>query len=212
MADARVLRPTRAEVNLGALRRNVTLLAQRAAPAELWVVVKADAYGHRAAQCAAVVVQAGARGLCVALAQEGVALREAGITVPILVLSEQSPAAAELLVAHDLTCVVYNEHYVAALADAARRAARQIKVHLKIDTGMHRVGAEPEHAKSVVSRVIEHSDALRLTGVYTHFAAADFPERPHHRAPGIPHARSPRRNRTPLPWRGCRLRCPRALR
>lgn len=174
MADARVLRPTRAEVNLGALRRNVTLLAQRAAPAELWVVVKADAYGHGAAQCAAIVVQAGARGLCVALAQEGVALREAGITVPILVLSEQSPAAAELLVAHDLTCVVYNEHYVAALADAARRAARQVKVHLKIDTGMHRAGVDSSGAVSL-ARTIVSSSGLLLDGVMTHLATADDP-------------------------------------
>ncbi|NDD18382.1 MAG: hypothetical protein EB104_05760 [Acidimicrobiia bacterium] len=87
--------------------------------------------GGRARQALA----AGARGLCVALVQEAVELREAGITSQIMVLSEQSPHAADLLVAHDLTCVVYNQHYIAALSAAATRAQRQVKVHLKIDTG-----------------------------------------------------------------------------
>jgi len=176
-AAARALRPTRAEVNLAALRRNVARLVTLAAPAELWVVVKADAYGHGALQCAPQVLAAGASGLCVALAQEAVALREAGVTAPLMVLSEQSPAAADLLVAHDVTCVVYNEHYVTALSAAATRAKRQVKVHLKIDTGMHRAGVDPSRAVERTRQIVS-SAGLELEGVMTHLATADDPQHP----------------------------------
>ena len=176
-AAARALRPTRAEVNLAALRRNVARLTELAAPAELWVVVKADAYGHGALQCAPQALAAGARGLCVALVQEAVELREAGITSHIMVLSEQSPDATDLLVAHDVTCVVYNDHYIAALSAAATRAQRQVKVHLKIDTGMHRAGVDPSQAVERARQIVA-APGLVLEGVMTHLATADDPHHP----------------------------------
>ena len=176
-AAARALRPTRAEVNLAALRRNVNRLTELAAPAELWVVVKANAYGHGALQCARQALAAGARGLCVALVQEAVELREAGITSQIMVLSEQSPHAADLLVAHDLTCVVYNQHYIAALSAAATRAQRQVKVHLKIDTGMHRAGVDPAQAVELARHIVT-APGVVFEGVMTHLATADDPHHP----------------------------------
>ncbi|MDP4834680.1 MAG: alanine racemase, partial [Ilumatobacteraceae bacterium] len=119
--DAAMLatRATRATIDLAALRHNVAVLAEQAGTLQLWAVVKANAYGHGAVQCAQAALAAGAHGLCVALTQEAVELRTAGIDAPIMVLSEQPVSDAPILVAHRVVCVAYNEHYIAALASAA---------------------------------------------------------------------------------------------
>ena len=153
----------------------MTVLARRVAPAQPWVVVKADGYGHGAAPVALAALGAGATGLCVALAAEGVALRAAGIEAPILVLSEQPPELAPLLVAHGLAATVYTAAGVDALAGAAGRAPHP--VHLKLDTGMHRVGARPADAAALVARIAS-APGLRLAGVFTHLAMADEPDLP----------------------------------
>jgi alanine racemase len=182
MVDTTMLaaRATRATINLAALRHNVAVLAEQAGTAQLWAVVKANAYGHGAVQCAQAALAAGAHGLCVALTQEAVELRTAGIDAPIMVLSEQPVADAPILVAHRVVCVGYNEHYIAALASAAlaNAAATQAErtlVHLKIDTGMHRVGVAPAAAVAR-AQMIAHSKHLVLDGVMTHLATADDPE------------------------------------
>ncbi len=149
------------------------------APAGLWAVVKADAYGHGAVPVSRAALDAGVEGLCVAITSEGIELRDAGITAPILLFSEQPDTELPAIVANRLIPTVYRVDHVDALARCVRESSTHaLDVHVKIDTGMHRVGAEPEHAKLVVSRVIEHSDALRLAGIYTHFAAADIPDHP----------------------------------
>ena len=182
MVDTTMLaaRATRATINLAALRHNVAVLAEQAGTAQLWAVVKANAYGHGTVQCAQAALAAGAHGLCVALTQEAVELRTAGIDAPIMVLSEQPVADAPILVAHRVVCVGYNEHYIAALASAAlaNAAATQAErtlVHLKIDTGMHRVGVAPAAAVAR-AQMIAHSKHLVLDGVMTHLATADDPE------------------------------------
>lgn len=152
-----MIRPAWAEIDLGAIRHNAGALAARAAPAALCAVVKADGYGHGAAPVARAALEGGAAWLAVALVEEGVALREEGITAPILLLSE--PADVSAAVAAGLTPTVYTEAGVAAAGDAP--------VHLKVDTGMHRVGAgHPTAAK--LARTIP-----RLEGVWTHLAVAD---------------------------------------
>ena len=163
-----------ADVDLDAIAHNVRVLGRAVAPAAPWVVVKADGYGHGAVPVALAALDAGAAGLCVALAGEGVALREAGIYAPILVLSEQ-PAAASL-VAHGLFATVYTAAGIDALAAAASAAAPHA-VHLKIDTGMHRVGARPDDVAALVRRIASHP-SLRLAGVFTHLAIADEPDDP----------------------------------
>jgi len=172
-------RATRATINLAALRHNVAVLAEQAGTAQLWAVVKANAYGHGAVQCAQAALAAGAHGLCVALTQEAVELRTAGIDAPIMVLSEQPVADAPILVAHRVVCVAYNEHYIAAiasaaLASAAATQAERTLVHLKIDTGMHRVGVAPAAAVAR-AQMIANSKHLVLDGVMTHLATADDP-------------------------------------
>ena len=175
----RATRATRATIDLAALRHNVAVLAEQAGTLQLWAVVKANAYGHGAVQCAQAALAAGAHGLCVALTQEAVELRTAGIDAPIMVLSEQPVSDAPILVAHRVVCVAYNEHYIAALASAALASAaatqaERMLVHLKIDTGMHRVGVTPAAAVAR-AQMIAHSKHLVLDGVMTHLATADDP-------------------------------------
>jgi alanine racemase len=173
-AAMRATRATRATIDLAALRHNVAVLAEQAGTLQLWAVVKANAYGHGAVQCTQAALAAGAHGLCVALTQEAVELRTAGIDAPIMVLSEQPVEDAPILVAHRVVCVAYNEHYIAALASAAATQAERTLVHLKIDTGMHRVGVAPAAALAR-AQMIAHSKYLVLDGVMTHLATADDP-------------------------------------
>jgi alanine racemase len=164
-----------AEIDLGALAHNVGVVLDVVAPAEVWAVVKADGYGHGVIAVATTALDAGATGLCVALVDEGIELRRAGIAAPVLVLSEQPAEQAETMVGADLTPTVYSRRAVAALAGAADAAGRVVGVHVKIDTGMHRVGASPQDALALVD-MIAASRALQLAGIFTHLARADEPE------------------------------------
>ena len=166
-----------ARVDLDAVRHNVGALRRVADGAMLWAVVKADAYGHGAVPIARAVCDAGADGLAVALVQEGVELRAAGIAGSILVLSEQPPGQLGDLLAADLTPTVYSPAAIDALTAAAVAAGRRVDVHVKIDTGMQRVGVTPGDALALVDRV-RHETALRLAGVFTHLAVADEPDEP----------------------------------
>ncbi len=174
--DADRYRPAWAEVDLDAVRHNVVLLGQVSGPrTKLCAVVKADGYGHGAVPVARAALEAGAAWLAVALVEEGVALRDAGLDAPVLVLSEPSVAAMEAVVAHRLVATVATRDGVAALAAAARRsgAARPVPVHVKVDTGMHRVGVAPEDAATLADAVA--GSGLRLEGLWTHLAVAEDP-------------------------------------
>ena len=164
-------RPSLIDVDLDAIRHNLTVIRDLIAPARLCVVVKADGYGHGATAVSAVAQEHGDTWLAVALAAEGAELRAAGITAPILLLSE--PTAAELAVAAeaDLTPTLYSVEGI----DTAAGLRPGWAVHLKIDTGMHRVGARPEDAVALARRVLDAG--LVLGGTFTHLAVADVPER-----------------------------------
>ncbi len=159
-----------AEIDLGAIAHNIGVLRERVAPAAVWAVVKADGYGHGAFDVARTAISAGAEGLCVALVQEGIELRRAGIDAPILLLTEQPLEAATHIVEHRLTPTVYRREYLDALV--AERPVG-LPVHLMVDTGMQRVGAHPHVAASVAASITERAPALRLAGAFTHFAIAD---------------------------------------
>ena len=163
-----------ADIDVGAVRHNVEVLRSIAAPAAVWAVVKADGYGHGAVPVATAAVAGGAGGLCVALVQEGVALRDAGFDCPILVLSEQPPAELVAAVRAGLELTVYSFAQVEAIAAAG---GRDHPVHLKIDTGMRRVGAAADDALGLAAAIAE-SSAVRLAGVCTHLAVADEPADP----------------------------------
>lgn len=162
------MRPSWVEVDLGAVRHNVAAIAAEVAPAQMCVVVKADGYGHGDVPVAEAAIEAGAGWLAVALVSEGVGLREAGIEAPILILSEPATGDAGEVVRWRLTPTVYREGFVSALE---RLAPVGYPVHLKVDTGMHRVGAAPDAAFDLAARVA--AGPLLLEGVWTHFAAAE---------------------------------------
>ncbi len=171
------MRSTKAVVDLEALTANAAELARRAAPAELCAVVKADGYGHGSVAAGRAALAGGATWLGVALVEEGVELRDAGVTAPILLLSEPRPNEMVEVVAHDLRPSVYSPEGLAAAAAAAASANRRLPVHLKIDTGMNRVGARPDDGP-VLARAIAAKTDLQLEGVWTHCAVADELDNP----------------------------------
>ena len=163
-----------AEVHTGLISHNVAIVAQRTAPVQVWAVVKANGYGHGSVPVAQAALAGGATGLCVAIVDEGVALRRAGITAPILLLSEQPAELADLIVGYQLTPTVTTTRGAAVLAASASAADQTIKVHIKVDTGMHRVGVAPNEVVSLASFISSY-ESLTIEGVYTHFAVADDP-------------------------------------
>ncbi len=166
-------RPTIVEVDLDAIRHNVRRLQPERA--ELLAVVKADGYGHGDAAVARAALEAGATRLGVALVEEGVGLRERGIVAPILVLSEFPAGSEKDALTADLTPTVYSAEGVAGIADAATSLGREVGVHLKVDTGMHRVGLWPPSAAPAFARTIRDA-GLRVDGLWTHFAASEEDE------------------------------------
>jgi alanine racemase len=161
-----------AKIDLGALRHNVATLVAHIGSQELWAVVKADAYGHGAIECARVALQSGAQGLCVALVSEGVALRQAGINAPILIMSEQPAEQHRDIISYGLIATLYNEATITQFARTANDLEIMATVHVKVDSGMHRVGVSPEDAVKVANLVAE-SPWLSLEGMFTHLATAD---------------------------------------
>ena len=158
-------RPAWAEVDLGLIRAHPAELLRVADGAALCAVVKADGYGHGAVPVARAALDGGATWLAVALVEEGVVLRESGIEAPILLLSEPPPSAMPDVVEHRLTPTLYTRRGVEALRGC------DVGVHVKVDTGMHRVGATVEEGIEVASAAVEAG--LRLEGLWTHFAVAD---------------------------------------
>ncbi len=163
-----------ATVDLTAIAHNVRSLAMAAAPADLCAVVKAGGYGHGAVEVARAAVDAGAGWLAVAHVGEGEALREAGIGAPILVLAEPEQTDFVRVAEADLRVTLFTADGIAAAAHAAATTGYNIAVHLKVDTGMHRVGAAPDDVL-VLARNVVADPGLRLEGVWTHLAVADEP-------------------------------------
>ena len=159
-----------AEVDLDAIRHNIGLIRGVVAPSAVWAVVKADGYGHGSVEVARAAMDAGAEGLCVAFVSEGITLRRAGIDAPILLLSEQPPETAARVVKNRLTPTVYSRDYLSALA---AEGAAGLPVHMKVDTGMQRVGVHPHAAPALAAAIASRAPDVRLAGVYTHLAVAD---------------------------------------
>jgi alanine racemase len=167
-------RPTLAEVDLEAIRHNAG--AMKPPRAELMAVVKSNGYGHGAVPCANAALSGGATWLGVALVEEGIALRDSGIEAPVLVLSEFPAGAEKDALAAGLTPTVYTEPGVEAIAQVARDLGITARIHLKVDTGMHRVGLYPPEAAVAFARGILAS-GLELEGLWTHFARSEEDEK-----------------------------------
>jgi alanine racemase len=170
-------RPTWAGIHLDALAANFRLVRHHVSPdVKVMAVVKADAYGHGAVQCARTLATEGADWFGVALPEEGIELREAGIRQPVLCLGGFWEGQAEACLRFNLVPVVYRVEMAEALDRAARAAGVVADVHVKIDTGMGRLGVRYEAAGEFADalKAFQH---IRVDGLMTHFAAADDPDR-----------------------------------
>jgi len=166
-------RPTWAQIDLDNLAANFNQIKQRVGPtARVMAVVKANAYGHGAVECAQRLAREGADWFGVALPEEGFELREAGITQPILCLAGYWPGQAAACIRHGLTSVVYRLEMIEALNQAAANAGVVADVHVKVDTGMGRLGVRFDELSDFVA-ALERFRNVRIDGVMTHLAAAD---------------------------------------
>lgn len=171
------LRPTFVEIDLDAIVSNVRALKSAVGRAtEVVAVVKADAYGHGALRVAQEALGAGASRLAVAIPEEGVELRRAGIGAPIMVLGMLFPEQACAVVEYDLSPAVSSAEDARYVSREACDAKKTIPVHIKLDTGMTRTGTDVESVVSL-ARSIAAMPGVRLEGLFTHFAAADEPDK-----------------------------------
>ena len=166
-------RPTWAEIDLNNLAANFNQIKQRVSQtARVMAVVKANAYGHGAVECARRLASEGADWFGVALPEEGIELRASGITQPILCLAGYWPGQAAACIQHRLTAVVYRLEMIEALNRAATNAGVVADVHVKVDTGMGRLGVRSDQLAEFVA-ALEQFRNVRIDGVMTHLAAAD---------------------------------------
>jgi alanine racemase len=167
------MRATRAIIRLDHLRWNIALIRERIGSGPLiCLAVKADAYGHGIAPIGLAAARFGVDYLAVATVDEAVELREAGSRLPILLYSLATPEEIPDVIAHDITPILSDSEQVDAYEREAARQGRRCAVHIKIDTGMGRIGCRPGDAVTLARRVAS-SPSLELGGVSTHFAAAD---------------------------------------
>lgn len=166
-------RPVWAEIDLSAIAANVEALCDLLQPpTQLMAVVKADGYGHGAVHVAKIAVASGAHRLGVALPEEALELRAAGIDTPIHIFGETPAQAAQDIVDADLIATVFSKALPQALSDAAAKRRKRAKVHVKVDTGMHRVGLYQDEIVDFL-RWCADLPNLDVEGIYTHFATAD---------------------------------------
>ena len=164
-------------VDLRAVRKNLKLIRGSVpASVRIMAVVKADAYGHGARECAKAVLESGADALAVASVKEGAELRDGDIGAPILVLGAVTQEDVLQGVEAGLVQTVCTPEMVLLCAEAARLTHRDAMVHLKIDTGMGRIGIKTMEERDAVLQALRESAGVRLTGAFTHFADADGDE------------------------------------
>lgn len=172
MPDLAAQRPTWAEINLDNLVHNFRVTRAAVGDAAIMAAVKADAYGHGAVECARALESAGADWFGVALPEEGIALRKGAITTPILCLGGFWEGQAESIIAHRLTPVVFRLDALAALNREAQKTGHAVDYHLKVDTGMGRLGVQCSELEAFLDGASQF-ESLRLDGIMTHLASAD---------------------------------------
>ena len=172
-----IFRDVCAEIDLNAIRHNLTNIRRHInSNAKLCAVVKANAYGHGAVEVSRIAVECGADFLAVATVDEGLELRRAGFELPILILGLVPLTAAEVVVSNDLTQVVADMPLAEKISAAAVKLAKIAKVHLKVETGMGRIGATPDDAVELAKK-ISRLPNVELEGMFSHFADADNDDR-----------------------------------
>lgn len=168
------IRPVWMEVNLDNLAYNIRQIKNNIkAPASIMGIVKADGYGHGAVEISRVLLEEGVQRLGVAVLDEGIALRQEGIDVPILVLGYTPPQLFDKVLEHRITPTLYNYQDALRLSELASKNGSSVKVHLKLDTGMGRIGMIPgQDSLDMVSNIYA-LPGIKIEGIFTHFSVAD---------------------------------------
>lgn len=172
----------RAEIDLGAIRCNYNIA--KASGKKVMCVIKGDAHGHGAVKCGRFLESLGADAFAVACLEEALQLRDGGITKPILILgyTPPTPNAVAVIARAGLMQTLLDEEYAQCLDKSARSAGVRVECHIKLDTGMSRLGVYAQGAKAakeagVCARRMFDLEGLKVSGIYTHFSAADMPDR-----------------------------------
>ena len=169
----KLLGPTWVEINLDAIASNVKNIKELIGEKkELMAVLKGNAYGHDVLETSSIVLNNGASRLAVARLEEGIFLRKTGITVPILILGLTLKQQAELLVSYNITPTVCEYEMIEKLSESAFKEDKIVKVHLKVDTGMGRIGISPNHVLNFIKKVKVLKN-VEIEGIFTHFSVAD---------------------------------------
>lgn len=175
-----VVRPTLVEVDLRRITENFNAIRAKVAPAKVMTILKANAYGHGLVEVARHVVSLGAGYLGVAVLEEGILLREKGITAPVLVLGGILGNQVPLFIQHDLTLTASSIEKLEQIEQAAEQMGRRARVHLKIDTGMERIGVHYYNAPQLIEASLKCRN-VEVEGIFSHFANADSADLTHAR-------------------------------
>ncbi len=165
-------RPTWLEIDLENIKYNIKSIKEKVQNSRVIPVVKADAYGHGALQVSMALMDAGVDYLAVAMVEEGEDLRQGGITCPILILGAIEPAQAARVIANNLEATVFDPGVAKALNEAAGEGSR-VDIHIKVDTGMGRLGVRPGRELDRLLTALSDLKNLNIKGIYTHFATSD---------------------------------------
>lgn len=172
-----MLRKNRVLIDLDALRNNYRLVKEHVpSTVNVMCVIKADGYGHGMLETAQALSEAGAKHFAVAIPEEGVLLREKGIQGEILVLGAATPRAAAEAIRHSLSQTVFTPEMVHLLEKEAVRLQTDAKVHIKLDTGMNRIGLRTVQEAQALDEALAQCPHVKAVGIYTHLAAADEPD------------------------------------
>lgn len=167
------MRPTYAEIDLSAIRHNMKQIRSKVTlTTNIMAVVKADAYGHGALEITKAVIAAGATSLAVAISEEGIELRQGGVTLPIIILGLTTPEQFPALIRHKLTPAVSTLESINELSKAAQKFNIQASIMVAVDTGMGRIGVQPEELLEFVQKTMNFPH-IEIYGVFTHLASAD---------------------------------------
>ena len=169
-------RKVAAYIHKASLVNNLRTLRRLSGSAKICAVIKADAYGHGAIAVSRILEKAGIDYLAVAILEEALELRSEGIAAPLLVLGTTDPENSDIIVSRNITQTVFTPELAAALSASAKRLGLPARIHVKIDTGMHRQGIDPGNAEAF-ARLLRGMDGLLVEGAYSHFAEADNPDK-----------------------------------
>lgn len=166
-------RDTWAEINLDKISRNIKSFKKHLPDQKIMAVVKANGYGHGAYQTAVAALESGAELLAVALLDEALALRKQGISAPILVMNRIRPEYVSLAAENEISITVFHKNWLDEASEFLKETDKVLNIHLKLDTGMGRVGITDEKELHDLSHSIQNTSTCELEGVFTHFATAD---------------------------------------